>query len=53
VSSKSVPTPLTAPYTACVSKCPLSICSITNSHTTTGDCQTSSCHGSDLKIYLR
>jgi hypothetical protein len=55
VSSKSVPTTLTAPYTACVSKCPLSICSTTNGHKTTGDCQTSDCHGPDLnmKVYLR
>lgn len=53
VSANSVPTPLTAPYTACVSKCPLTICSVTNGHKTTGDCQTSNCHSSDLKVYLR
>ena len=53
VGTVSVPQALTAPYTACVSKCPLSVCSITNGHTTTGDCQTSQCHISPLNVYLR
>jgi len=55
VASTSTSTAFTAPYTACVSKCPLTLCSTTNGHKTTGDCQTSDCHGPDLsmKVYLR
>jgi hypothetical protein len=53
VSADSVPWNIKAPYTACVSKCPLSVCSATNSHTTNGDCQTSSCHNWDMKVFLR
>ena len=47
------PITLTAPYTACISNCATSVCSITNGHTTTGDCQTSQCHVSPLNVYLR
>jgi len=53
VSAVSVAQALTAPYTACVSKCPLRVCSITNSHKTTEDCQTSNCHVSPLNVFLR
>ncbi len=55
VTDTATPTIISAPYTACVSKCPLSICSITNGHKTTGDCQASDCHSSDnnMKVFLR
>jgi hypothetical protein len=46
-------TPFSAPYTACVSKCPLTVCSITNGHTTSDDCGT--CHDgyTTTKVYLK
>jgi hypothetical protein len=60
VSAVSVAQALTAPYTVCVSKCPLSVCSITNGHTTTENCQSSQCHVSPTiiptglgNVYLR
>ncbi|MBN1610839.1 MAG: hypothetical protein JW940_29680 [Polyangiaceae bacterium] len=46
----SVRIPLVAPYTACVSKCPNTLCSAT--HTTTDDCSTAGCHDARLRIYL-
>lgn len=52
IGSTSTAIEFAAPYTACVSKCPLTVCSAKNSHTTTEDCQTSNCHNSELKIYL-
>jgi len=55
IGDTNTPLTIAAPYTACVSKCPLNICSITNGHKTTGDCQTSDCHSSDnnMKVFLR
>ncbi len=53
VGATSTPTTFKAPYTACVSKCPLTICSKKDGHTTTGDCQTSDCHHSEYKVYLK
>jgi hypothetical protein len=50
----TVPQALTAPYTACVSKCPTEkVCSIPNGHTTTADC--GSCHDGSTadKVYLQ
>lgn len=50
----TVPQAITAPYTACVSKCPTAtVCSITNGHTTTADCGT--CHDGTTtgKVYLQ
>ncbi|HEY5958078.1 MAG TPA: hypothetical protein VIV60_16055, partial [Polyangiaceae bacterium] len=42
-----------APYTACVSKCPLKVCSANNEHTNSDDCVT--CHDGSTtgKIYLK
>jgi hypothetical protein len=42
--------PLTAPYTACVSKCPDTACSDAGTHTNTDDCST--CHNDQLRIHL-
>jgi hypothetical protein len=52
VGATSTAKEFTAPYTACVSKCPLSLCSIANGHTTTDDCQTANCHSPERKVYL-
>jgi hypothetical protein len=41
---------LSAPYTACVSKCPDNACSSAVTHTNTDDC--SSCHTDKLRIHL-
>jgi hypothetical protein len=46
----SVRIPLPAPYTACVSKCPTTLCSA--SHATTDDCSTAGCHDARLRIFL-
>ena len=53
ISDTITPTPLSAPYTACISKCPLTVCSTTNGHTTTDDCVT--CHDGSTtsKVYLK
>jgi hypothetical protein len=40
----------TAPYTACVSKCPDKACSAPSTHTTTEDCVV--CHNAALRIHL-
>lgn len=60
VATVSVPQIIPLPYTACVSKCPLTICSITNGHTTAENCQASQCHVSPSiipsglgNVYLR
>lgn len=52
VSDSPTTQTLTSPYTACVSKCPQTICSITNGHSTTDDCGT--CHNGSTtgKLYL-
>jgi len=42
--------PLTAPYKACVSKCPKTVCSSESTHTTTDNC--GDCHNDQLRIYL-
>ena len=49
-SSGVTTVPLTAPYTACVSKCPNTACSDAGTHTNTDDCST--CHNDQLRIYL-
>lgn len=41
---------LTAPYTACVSKCPDKVCSAPTTHTTTDECYV--CHVPTLRIHL-
>jgi hypothetical protein len=46
----SVRIPLTAPYTACVSRCPTTLCSAT--HATTEDCSIAGCHDARLRIYV-
>ena len=53
VTDSATPIPLTAPFTACVSKCPTTVCSTPNGHTTTNDCQSSNCHDSYQHVYLR
>jgi hypothetical protein len=53
IGDETTPVALTPPYTVCVSKCPTTICSTKNGHTTTTDCQTSGCHDSYMKVYLK
>jgi hypothetical protein len=48
--TKTTTIPLTAPYTACVSKCPKTVCSDAGTHTTTDNCGT--CHNDQQRIYL-
>jgi hypothetical protein len=50
VGSPSTPLELRAPYTACVSKCPTTLCSAASTHTTTANC--GDCHNETLRIYL-
>lgn len=42
--------PLTAPYTACVSKCPDTVCSLPGTHPTADNC--GDCHNEELRIHL-
>lgn len=53
VGSTSIAKDYPAPYTACVSKCPLKVCSTSNGHTNADDCI--SCHDGTTtsKIYLQ
>lgn len=41
----------TAPYTACVSKCPNTLCSAKSTHTNTDDCAV--CHIETLRVFIR
>jgi hypothetical protein len=49
VGTPSTRIPLPAPYIACVSKCPTTLCSA--AHANSDDCST--CHNDQLRIYVR